>query len=80
MNIIDIRDEYEYKIGHIDGAINIEYDLLKLAPERYLDKNKIYHLYCDKGIYSYELSMFLNSKEYNTKSINGGYELLKKTI
>lgn len=76
--IIDIREDYIYKMGHIDGAINICYDALKLMPERYLSKNKKYYLYCDKGVFSHELSIELNKKGYNTISIDGGYEKYKK--
>ena len=60
--IIDIREQHEYRMGHIDGAINITKDLLELVPEKYLDKSNLYILYCDKGIHSQELSNKLNKK------------------
>lgn len=72
-NLIDIRENYEYRIGHIEGAINIPKDLLELNPENYIDKNKKYILYCDRGIVSKEISDKLNSIGYNTISLNGGY-------
>lgn len=66
--IIDIRDSFEYKRKHIDNSINIPFDLLELCPERYLSKNNIYYLYCDKGIKSKEISIKLNKKGYKTYS------------
>ena len=76
-NLIDIREKYEYRIGHIPNSINISKDLLELNPEKYINKNEKYILYCNKGIISSELSK-LNLLGYNTKSLNGGYyEYLK---
>lgn len=72
-NIIDIRENYEYRIGHIPNSINISKDLLELEPEKYLKKNKKYILYCDRGIASYELANKLSLLGYNTKSLTGGY-------
>ena len=76
-NLIDIREPYEYKTDHILKAINVPYDLLELAPERYLLKNKIYCLYCNKGIKSLGISKVLISKGYNTYSLDGGYDKYK---
>ena len=71
--IIDIRDNYEYRIGHIDGAINIPRDLLELDTKKYINKKDKYILYCDRGIASKELSDKLNNDGYNTSSLIGGY-------
>ena len=76
--LIDIREPYEYRMGHIEGAINITKDLLELVPEKYLNKNNYYILYCDKGIFSLNLSNELNKKGYKTKSLDGGYFKYKK--
>lgn len=74
MNIlIDIRDKHEYRMGHIPNSINIEKDLLEIAPEKFLERNKIYILYCDSGPNSKKLSNELNKLGYHTKSLNGGY-------
>lgn len=78
-NLIDIRENYEYRMGHIPNSINIPKELLELEPQKYLQKSKKYVLYCDRGIVSFELSKKLNLLGYNTKSLNGGYlEYLKK--
>lgn len=71
--IVDIRDNYSYNVSHVKGAINIPYYSLLNNYSHYLDKNKIYYLYCDEGRQSFEISKRLNSFGYNTKSIIGGY-------
>ena len=76
--LIDIREPYEYRMGHIEGAINVTKDLLELVPEKYLNKNNYYILYCDKGIFSLNLSNELNKKGYKTTSLDGGYFKYKK--
>ena len=40
--------------------------------------NDIYYLYCDRGILSLELSIFLNKKGYKTYSIPGGFKKWKE--
>lgn len=71
--IVDIREPYEYRIGHISNSINIPKDLLELVPEKYLNKEDYYILYCDLGLASLKLSNELKSKGYNTTSLSGGY-------
>lgn len=73
-NIIDIRSIRSYNNNHIEGSINIPYELLIVYPERYLLKNKKYYIYCQKGITSAKVVNILNRQGYNTISIQGGYE------
>ena len=72
--IIDIRTNYEYNLGHIEGAINIPYYNLLNNYSHYLNKYQKYYLYCDYGMQSKEISDRLNSFGYNTSSIIGGYK------
>ena len=71
--IIDIRDNYSYNISHVKNAINIPYYNLLNNYSHYLDKNKVYYLYCDEGKQSLEISRRLNLIGYNTMSISGGF-------
>ena len=75
--IVDIRDNYSYNVSHVKGAINIPYYNLLSNYSHYLDKSKMYYLYCDEGKQSLEISKRLNSFGYNTKSINGGFITFK---
>ena len=80
LKIIDIRNNYEYQYGKIPTAKNINKYLLEKTPEKYLDKNKIYYIYCQSGKTSNQLVNWLNKIGYNTVNIIGGYNnyLLRK--
>lgn len=73
LNIIDIRNSYEYLYGKIPTAINIDKLLLLNNPDAYLNKNKTYYIYCQSGNTSNTLVSKLNKKGYNTVNIIGGY-------
>ena len=74
INIIDIRSVEKYNDSHIKGAINIPKILLINNPKKYLDKYKIYYIYCQKGIQSIKVCDFLNKLGYHAINIKGGYE------
>ena len=71
--IIDIRNYSLYLREHIPGAISIEEKELFFHPEKYLNKNKKYYLYCSSGIRSRILSNWLNKNGYYTINIIGGF-------
>ena len=71
VDIIDIRSEEKY---NDINAYNIPYDKLLICPNNYIEKDKVYYIYCQKGITSRKLCNILNSKGYNVININGGYE------
>ena len=73
INIIDIRPENIYKVGHISNAKNIPKNDLLVNYPNYLEKNRTYYIYCDRGITSSLVVNFLNSKGYDTLNIEGGY-------
>ena len=79
-NIIDIRSRDKYNINHIPGAINIEYLELLSNPNRYLNKNDTYYLYCTSGYTSSIVVDKLNIMGFNTVNIDGGFNnyLLRK--
>ncbi len=71
--IIDIRDKYEYILGNINNSINIPYNYLLTLPDRYLDYNKIYYIYCDSGSKSRKICLFLSELGYKVVDLIGGY-------
>lgn len=72
--IIDIRSNQKYNDNHIPGAKNVSYDALVNSPGKFLNKNFIYYIYCQKGITSRSLCQILRSLGYNVISVTGGYE------
>lgn len=73
ITIIDIRSYSLYLREHIPRAISIEEKELFLHPEKYLNKNEKYYLYCSSGTRSRLLSNWLNKQGYYTINIIGGF-------
>lgn len=69
---IDIRDEAEYELGHIDNALWMSISNL-LREDRALDKSKAYLLYCKYGTISRELGERLLNEGYRVANLSGGY-------
>ena len=69
---IDIRDEAEYELGHIDDALWMSISDL-LREDRALDKSKAYLLYCKYGTISRELGERLLDEGYRVANLSGGY-------
>lgn len=74
VNIIDIRSEEKYNDNHIINACNIPFNKLIYSPDRYLDRDQVYYIYCQKGRKSIQLCSILSSKGFNVVNIIGGYE------
>jgi rhodanese-related sulfurtransferase len=72
VELIDIREEYEYKAGSIRSAKNIPMGKLLNDPERYLDKNKEYYIVCQSGGRSSRACSNLMSKGFNVVNVVGG--------
>lgn len=64
MKIIDIQDKYSYEKSHINGSINIPYDILLNNYRSYLNKNDTYYIYCKTGKLSKRMVSVLHSLGY----------------
>ena len=73
-NVIDVRIPQKYNDNHIPGAININANSLLNNPEKYLNPNLTYYIYCQKGTSSKTLAQVLRVKGYKAFNIIGGYE------
>ncbi|MBE6144768.1 MAG: rhodanese-like domain-containing protein [Firmicutes bacterium] len=74
ISIIDIRSNQSYNNNHIPNAKNVPSQVLISNPNKYLNKEKTYYIYCQKGSSSIRVCSLLNNLGYNTVNINGGYE------
>ncbi len=74
ITLIDLRNSVNYNNNHIIGAKNIPYNELLSNPLHYLDKNDKIYLYCQKGIRSHKMGLYLEKLGYNVVNIAGGYE------
>ena len=80
INLIDIRSNYMYIQGTIENAINIDGVELCTSPDKYLDKEKEYYLFCNTGSTSKSVCIFLSRKGYNLINIIGGYSSFRKKL
>lgn len=73
INLIDIRDNYQYNLGNIPTSINIPMNFLLMNPENYLEKDSRYYIYCEYGSRSEKACKVLLNKGYNVVNVLGGY-------
>lgn len=76
-NIIDIRENYQYNMGHIKNSKNINSALLINKPDKYLNKKDTYYIYCNYGNVSSHLCKVLINKGYKAVNVIGGYSAYK---
>jgi Rhodanese-related sulfurtransferase len=72
VELIDIREPYEYQSGHLPTAKNIPMDTILSTPEKYLDKVKEYHIICQSGGRSSRACSVLKNKGFNIVNVSGG--------
>jgi NADPH-dependent 2,4-dienoyl-CoA reductase/sulfur reductase-like enzyme/rhodanese-related sulfurtransferase len=70
--LLDVREESEFKNGHIPGAVLIPLGQLRLLiPE--LSKKSDIVVYCQVGIRGYIAERILRQNGFNVKNLSGGY-------
>ncbi len=72
--IIDIRSIQKYNDNHIPQSKNVPYKKLIINPEKYLNKYKVYYIYCQSGLLSVSVCKKLLQQGYKVVNIDGGYE------
>jgi rhodanese-related sulfurtransferase len=72
INIVDVRERYEYEAGHIPSAKNIPMGEIMTQPEKYLNKDNEYHVICHSGSRSSRTCSRLSSLGYKVVNVNGG--------
>lgn len=73
INIIDIRKSYLHNLGAIPGSKNIPIGFLLMNPEKYLNKNEKYYIYCTQGMESPKVCEKLAKQGYKVINVLGGY-------
>ena len=79
VNLIDTRTKGEYRLGHIDGFINIPVDSLRERMNE-IDKSKPVYIVCQVGLRGYLAFRKLTGYGYDCKNLSGGYALYKEII
>ncbi|UIR56761.1 rhodanese-like domain-containing protein [Sphingobacterium sp. SRCM116780] len=77
--LLDVRTEKEYKMGHIDGSINISLGTIR---ERYkeLDTSKTYITCCSHGVRSVKVETILKEKGFRHVYNGGAWTDLEKIV
>ena len=79
IQLIDIREKYEYVGGSIKSAKNISMRELLDNPQKYLDKDKEYYIMCQSGGRSSRACNTLSSQGFNVINVAGGMGSYKGT-
>jgi len=72
VEIIDIREPYEYSGGSLKTAKNIPMGQLLENPEKYLQKDKEYYIMCQSGARSARTCGILGKQGYSVINVSGG--------
>ena len=72
INLIDIRESYEFQGGSIKTAKNIPMGDLLETPERYLKKESKYYIMCQSGMRSSRTVSTLQKAGYDVINVQGG--------
>lgn len=72
IELIDIREPYEYRGGSIKSAKNIPMQTLLSNPNRYLEKNKEYYIVCQSGGRSSRACGELRKSGFDVINVSGG--------
>lgn len=72
INLIDIREPYEYKNGHLPTAKNIPMSKILSEPDKYLNKDKKYYIICQSGGRSASTSKKLKGMGFDIVNVSGG--------
>lgn len=72
IDLIDIREPFEYRGGSIKTAKNIPMGQLLEDPEKYLEKNKEYHIVCQSGGRSQRTCSKLTGLGFDVVNVAGG--------
>lgn len=72
VELIDIREPYEYSSQSIKTAKNIPMGDLLSEPEKYMSKDKTYYILCQSGARSDRTSKMLTKQGYIAINVVGG--------
>lgn len=73
--LLDVSTEFEYGLGHIEGAVNIDIDVLRNNLDKLpKDKDAPIYAYCQVGLRGYLALKVLKAHGYtNLYNLSGGY-------
>lgn len=79
VTLLDTRTVGEYRLGHIDGFLNIPVDELREQLNE-LDRSKPIYVICQSGLRSYIASRILEGNGFATYNFSGGFRFYDTVI
>ncbi len=71
--MVDVREPFEFKRGHLEGAVLIPLGQLRNRLQE-LPRNREIWIYCQVGQRSYIAARILRQLGFNVKNLSGGYK------
>lgn len=72
INLIDVREVYEFRSGHIKGSKNIPMVGMINNASHFLNKKETYYIICLSGARSAQVCNRLSASEYKVINVKGG--------
>jgi len=72
VELIDIRESYEYNSGSLKSAKNIPMGNLLMEPYKYMVKDETYYIMCQSGGRSGSACRELSKEGFNVVNVSGG--------
>jgi rhodanese-related sulfurtransferase len=74
VQIVDVREPYEWEAGHIDGAVHIPLNQLMAGTGQDLDRGRPVVAVCRSGNRSELAALMLQARGYEAHNMRGGME------
>lgn len=71
--VLDVREDYEWNAGHIDGALHIPLDQIPARLDE-LDPDEDLHVICRTGGRSFRVTQWLVANGFSAVNVSGGMD------
>lgn len=78
INLIDVRETFEYENGSVKGAKNIPMTGLVMNSNNFLNKDEKYYIMCQAGSRSLQVCHELENQGYDVVNLEGGYGMYEE--
>ena len=72
--VLDVREAYEFEVGHAPGALHIPVDEVPARFDAELDPDEDYYIICRTGGRSAQIAGWLTVQGYSALLVGGGYD------
>ncbi|WP_300344432.1 rhodanese-like domain-containing protein [Nesterenkonia sp.] len=72
--VLDVREAYEFEVGHAPGAVHIPVDEVPGRYDAELDPDEDYYVICRTGGRSVQIAEWLTAQGFSVVYVAGGYD------